>query len=80
VRACALKDLPHADLIKFDIEGAEAMGLRGMDYKSTLLIEIHPELLRNFNDSHESIIRLIKDKGYRIENVDVDTHPHVLLT
>ena len=83
VRAYALKDLPHADLIKIDIEGAEAMALRGMDYKAIVLLEIHKEHLPDFNDSFESIMKLIKDKGYQIREVDEEEgsyHPHVLMT
>jgi FkbM family methyltransferase len=82
VEALALKDLPHADLIKIDIEGAEAMALRGLDYRPTILLETHPWFLPHYNDSNESLMQLIKGKGFTATEVDTreQDQKHYLLT
>jgi FkbM family methyltransferase len=82
VKASALKDLPHADLIKIDIEGAEAMALRGLDYKTTILLETHPWFLPNYGESNDSLMQLIKDKSLIATEVDSrdQDQKHYLLT
>ena len=82
VKAAALKDLPHADLIKIDIEGAEALALRGLDYKTTILLETHPWFLPRFGESNDSLMQSIKDKGFTITEVDSreQDQKHYLLT
>jgi FkbM family methyltransferase len=82
VKASALKDLPHADLIKIDIEGAEALALRGLDYKSTILLETHPWFLPNFGESNDSLMQMVKDKGFTSTEVDSreQDQKHYLLT
>ena len=82
VRAAALDDLLDeqgvgvVDLVKMDIEGAEALALRGMRrgresgrYRR-LLIELHPEALPAFGTTAADLVALILASGYRGYTVD----------
>ena len=67
--------IDNIELVKFDVQGAELNVLRGM--KSTLesqhpalLIEVHPQGLKNFGFSAPDIIALLTELDYRIEPVD----------
>lgn len=60
------------DIIKLDVEGAEAKVLTGMlsILRSThcryLLIEVHPKLLPNFGQSTDGLRQIILDNGFSI--------------
>lgn len=82
VRAVALDDLLDeqgvgvVDLVKMDIEGAEALALRGMRrgresgrYRR-LLIELHPAALPAFGATAVDLVALILASGYRGYTVD----------
>lgn len=75
VRCVALDDLttnfPRVDVVKIDVEGAELAVLRGMQrglaqerYRAVLL-ELHPELLRQQDASGDMCVQLLSDAGYR---------------
>lgn len=66
-----IKDI---DMIKIDIEGAEMNALKGMKetllkYKPSLLIEVHPGKLKDFNSSSLEVVTFVKSLGYNIEPV-----------
>ncbi len=65
VTAVTLDSLPQADIIKIDVEGAEMRVLSGMNYKSIIMLEVHPSKLKAFGDSENSLWELIEQKGYR---------------
>ena len=67
------------DLLKMDIEGAEALALRGMGaglaagrYRRVLL-ELHPETLRNHGTDPRAVVALLADAGYRGWTIDHST-------
>ncbi len=64
VKVVALKDLPHADLLKIDVEGAELQVLRGMDYKAAALLEVHPLFVGRFNTTEQEISSFLDTSGY----------------
>jgi FkbM family methyltransferase len=66
VRVVALKDLPPADLIKIDVEGAELKVLKGMGYKSTILLEVHPLFLYRSGDTEGDVDEYLKNEGYDV--------------
>jgi FkbM family methyltransferase len=82
VKAYALKDLPHADLIKIDVEGAEQMVLEGLDYRAIIFLETHPWFLPNFGTTNERLMQLVTDKGFKATEVDSreQDQKHYLLT
>jgi len=60
------------DIIKIDVEGAEADVLDGMketlsNDKPLLYIEVHPEKLSSFGHSQNKIIKLLEQMDYEIE-------------
>ncbi len=64
------------DLLKMDIEGAEAFALRGMRdglasgrYRRVLL-ELHPAQLRDHGANPMEVARILLDAGYRAQVVD----------
>jgi FkbM family methyltransferase len=64
------------DLIKVDIEGAEADFLRGAkDFLSSsknleLFIEYHPQNIKAFGHAPEDIVNLLKEYGFNIEIIN----------
>jgi FkbM family methyltransferase len=79
--------LQSPNIVKLDIEGAEILALRGMksvlkDHPPRLiLIEIHPELLRNFNSSTEEIYSIFAENGYEIVlQVQRDRQIHIVFS
>jgi FkbM family methyltransferase len=67
-------ELPRPDLIKIDIEGAEALALPGMTDMLTatqaprlLFVEFHPELIEKLDSSLNRCQGILSDCGYRLE-------------
>lgn len=63
------------DLIKVDIEGAEALALRGMerllrDRRPTLLLEVHPVELRSHGESARRVVESLIGRGYGVRPVE----------
>lgn len=80
VQVVALKDLPRADLIKIDVEGAELKVLEGMGYKSTILLEVHPLFLDRFGDTEHGVDEFLKNEGYDVTFIhERDRAKHYLL-
>src|SRR5262249_44618393 len=57
------------DLLKIDIDGAEASALRGMhrilkESKPDLLLEVHPAFLPSFGSSASEVYDLLRDFDY----------------
>ena len=65
------------DLIKIDVEGAEMNVLLGMekylcDSKPRLLIELHPQGVRDFGFSPGIFLEFLSERGYRAQAIDRD--------
>ena len=83
-RALALDDeldalgIDHVDLLKMDIEGAEALALTGMaaglrsGRYERLLVELHPTLLPSLGSSAEAVIDELLAAGYKAWDVKHD--------
>lgn len=56
------------DLLKIDVEGAEARVVRGMtgilDRVDTVMVEIHPTMLPRFGDSPEDVTDVLESHGF----------------
>jgi FkbM family methyltransferase len=65
VRAATLDSYPRADLIKIDVEGAEAKviksGAHALQKRPVIFLEMHSVLA---NDERELIWKTLKDNGY----------------
>ncbi len=91
----SVPDVPHNSLddlfrdapvgrpwfLKMDIEGAEAVALRGATavmarHRPRMLISVHPPLLGGFGSSREQILDFIRAQGYAIELVCQDHEEH----
>ena len=66
VKVIALKDMPHADLLKIDVEGAELKALQGMGYTATALLEVHPLFVGRFDTTEEAISSFLGTAGYKV--------------
>jgi FkbM family methyltransferase len=80
VECIAVDDLtinfPRVDVVKIDVEGAELDVLRGMEcglarerYRA-ILLELHPDLLRQQAIDPDTCLRLLADAGYRGWTID----------
>jgi len=70
------RGIATVDVLKMDIEGAEALALRGMEaglragrYR-TMVIEFHPAALADFGSSVAGLVEFISDFGYRAWRID----------
>lgn len=64
VPCTTLAALPQADLIKIDVEGAEARVLSTLGYRTTILLEVHPAFLHRYGDSEDSLYALLGEGNY----------------
>jgi FkbM family methyltransferase len=65
------------DVVKLDVEGAEAAALRGMERILTgegrpgaLLVECYPALLERAGSSREELLAILEGHGYLVEWID----------
>lgn len=71
-----LGDAVTADIIKMDIQGAELLGLRGMERTLarsgglTMFIECWPEGLRAAGASANELIAYLHDRGFAVQVID----------
>jgi Methyltransferase FkbM domain len=69
------RNLPRADLIKIDVEGAELEILRGMEnyvtsHHPVFVIELHPHLLPQFMASVDDVLGWLAGHGYTMTALD----------
>jgi FkbM family methyltransferase len=68
--------IAHVDLLKMDIEGAEELALLGLQASlkqgkvRRLLIELHPQLLRERGRTTAQVLELLTRHGYRGWRID----------
>jgi FkbM family methyltransferase len=74
------RNLRTVDLLKMDIEGGEALALRGMrdglaaQRYTRILLELHPTMLGEHDSSVGEIVSLMLDAGYRGWWIDHSDH------
>lgn len=66
---CSNKKFEKVDVIKVDIEGAEVLAIHGMHrmlevYSPIILMEIHPNQIREFGEQPEKIFSFFERAGY----------------
>lgn len=65
-------EIPPPDVVKIDVEGAEARVLEGfgdvLDTVRVLFCEIHPEMMEDFGDDPESLESVLTDAGFSTIN------------
>ena len=70
------RSIDKVDILKMDIEGAEALALRGMEAGlragryQLMVIELHPAALPDFGSSVATIGNFLSDCGYRGWRID----------
>jgi FkbM family methyltransferase len=70
--------LDHVDLIKIDVEGAEAAVITGLrewwaqHRRPTIAVEVHPGLLPDFGSSVRALFGTLASAGYRLERLNGD--------
>jgi FkbM family methyltransferase len=82
IKAMSLSSLPHADLIKLDIEGAEGRALSTLSYPTTILLELHSDAyLSRFGDTQASVLQGLEKQGLSAKLIEKrDTESHYLIT
>jgi FkbM family methyltransferase len=72
----ATATFPRVDVVKIDVEGGELDVLRGMtvgldaERYGAIVLELHPELLRQQGQAADECVRLLGDAGYRGWTID----------
>lgn len=71
--AIARGELPRPDLVKMDIEGAEALAIPGMasllasdEGPSSVFLELHPGALRAYGSTSEEVLDALTRQGYDV--------------
>ena len=68
--------LSHVDLMKMDIEGAEAFAIAGLEESMTkgkvkrLLLELHPNEVAEYGSTISAVIEKLQSAGYRAWTID----------
>jgi FkbM family methyltransferase len=66
-------EIEHADHIKIDVEGFEGRVIEGseriLENTQTLLVELHPSLLRKQNESEKEVIEKIQEQGFEVKRL-----------
>jgi len=71
------------NLIKIDVEGGELEVLQGAEltlekYKPQLHLSLHPAALSKLNQTPETVMEWLRQKGYKTEIIDIDHEIHVI--
>lgn len=76
-----LSHYPKADLLKIDVEGAEGKVLKGLNYLSNIVLELHnQEMLAQYGDTQEGILNRAKELHLTpVLLSDRDSEKHYLL-
>ena len=69
-------------LIKMDIEGAELRALSGLrdtlrKLRPTLVIEVHPEYLREISQDVVDVLRILREAAFSVERVEGNSRVHI---
>ena len=69
-------DIDRIDVLKMDIEGAEAAALRGLDRRlsddriGVIVLEVHPQHLLDQGSSVDDVVGLLRRYGYHLWTID----------
>jgi len=72
----------HVDVLKMDIEGAEARALAGLHRRlaesaiDRIVLELHPAHLRDQGSSAEAVVSLLRGHGYQAWRIDHSPDAH----
>lgn len=65
---------PTPDIVKIDVEGAEAKVIAGLsenlDQNIKLYVEVHPEMMKEFNSDPSQLVDLLRNYEYMIQIAD----------
>jgi FkbM family methyltransferase len=63
--------IDRVDVVKIDVEGAERGVLAGLLgwCRPTIVVEVHPRLLLNFDSSAGEVLTLLRDAGYTLKRL-----------
>ncbi len=80
---CVKNGIEKVDFIKMDIQGAEAMALKGMrklvkkSRNLAMLVEFWPTSLKNCGSSGEDFLKLLDNMGFKVQIMDGGDNPFV---
>ena len=82
-RGDGLSDLQTPDILKIDVEGAEVDVLHGLENRlddiSTVFIEIHPEMIDDFDSKVGDAKNIMQAKGFELVwEVERDKQIHTI--